>query len=84
MQVVKLYTSTALLTKCIAESITRLVCALEHLQSGNIFPCAGFAVMAATSLRRTEQTSHNLHYSRKVCQSSYLMRGPECPKMKAA
>lgn len=70
MQVVTLYISTASLPKDISESVKRLVCALDHLQFGNILPCAGFAMVAVASRRRTEQTSHNLHYSSKVHQST--------------
>lgn len=59
MQVVTLYVSTGLLPKGISESVKRVVCALDDLQSRNIFPCVGFAMVAVASGRRTEQTSHN-------------------------
>jgi len=70
VQLVTLYISTALLLKDISESVKRLVCARDHPRFGNTFPCAGFAVVAGASVERTEQTSHDSHYSSKVHQST--------------
>lgn len=70
MRVLTLHISTALLLKDISESVKRLVCALDHLQFGDIFASDGFALMAVASGIRTEQTSHNLQYSSKVQQST--------------
>lgn len=72
MQVVALHISTALLLKDISESVKRLICALDHLQFGNIFPCVDFVMMAVDSGRRTEQTSHNFH----LCVNSRFTRAP--------